>query len=282
MQFFSGKRVLVVGGSRGIGRALAIHLATRGATVCIAARSPADLAAGRAALAATSSAPHAAVELDVCEPAALAAARERILDHLGGLDVLVCGSGYARAAAFLDTDPDEFGRLMAVNYLGHVNAVRCFAPVLANQGSGDICLLSSLVACLPIYGYSAYAASKGAIATFAESLRQEMKLHGVRVGVFYPPTTDTPGLVAENKTKPPAVWALESQSGWNRIYSADEVARAIARCIERGVVGGTVGFDSWLLRTGQRLLPGLVRRLTDGEVQKALDTTRHTEATCPS
>lgn len=282
MPFFSGKRVLVIGGSRGIGRALALQLARRGATVCIAARCLTDLADGKAALAATSSAPHGAVELDVCRPATMMAARDRILNHFGGLDVLVCGSGYARAAAFLDTDPDEFGRLMAVNYLGHVHAVRCFAPVLASQGSGDICLLSSLVACLPIYGYSAYAASKGAIATFAESLRQEMKLHGVRVGVFYPPTTDTPGLADENRTKPPAVWALESQSGWNRIYSAGEVACAIARCIERGVVHGSVGFDSWLLRTGQRLLPGLVRRLTDGEVRKALAAARRKGATCPT
>jgi 3-dehydrosphinganine reductase len=282
MRFFSGKRVLVVGGSRGIGRALALHLASRGSTVCIAARNPADLADGREALRARSSAPHCAVELDVCAPATLAAAREQILDQLGGLDVLVCGSGYARAAAFLDTDPDEFSRLMAVNYLGHVNVVRCFAPVLARQGSGDICLLSSLVACLPIYGYSAYAASKGAIAAFAESLRQEMKLHGVRVGVFYPPTTDTPGLVDENRTKPPAVWALESQSGWNRIYTAEEVARAIARCIERGVVDGSIGFDSWLLRAGRRFLPGLVRRLTDGEVQKALAATERKEAPCPT
>lgn len=282
MRFFSGKRVLVIGGSRGIGRALALHLAHRGATVCIAARSPTDLADGKAALEAISSAPHGAVELDVCRPVAMTAARDRILDHLGGLDVLVCASGYARAAAFLDTNPEDFESLMAANYLGHVHAVRCFAPVLASQGSGDIYLLSSLVACLPIYGYSAYAASKGAIVPFAESLRQEMKLHGIRVGVFYPPTTDTPGLADENRTKPPAVWALESQSGWNRIYSADDVARSIARCIERGVVHGTIGFDSWLLRTGQRLLPGLVRRLTDGEVRKALAAERQKEASCPT
>ena len=59
-------------------------------------------------------------------------------------------------------------------------------------------------------------------------------------------------------------------------------ARAIARCIERGVVDGSIGFDSWLLRAGRRFLPALIRRLTDGEVRKALAATEQKEATCPT
>ncbi len=51
---------------------------------------------------------------------------------------------------------------------------------------------------------------------------------------------------------------------------------------KRVLVVGSIGFDSWLLRAGRRFLPGLVRRLTDGEVQKALVATRHKEATCPT
>jgi acylphosphatase len=49
---------------------------------------------------------------------------------------------------------------------------------------------------------------------------------------------------------------------------------------KRVLVVGSIGFDSWLLRAGRRFLPGLVRRLTDGEVQEALAATRHKEATC--
>lgn len=268
--FYAGKRVLVVGGSRGIGRSLAMMLARRGARVCIAARGEADLWTVAGELREATGRRHGHAVLDVTDAEDVLRARDGILDELGGLDVLVCGSGSARAACVLDAATDDFRRMMEVNYLGHVNVVRAFAPELVEQGHGDICLLSSIVAFVPIYGYSAYAASKGAVVAFAESLRQEMKLHGVRVGVYYPPTTDTPGLEEENRTKPAVVWKIESESGWNRIYPADEVAASIAGAIERGRPHGMIGADSWLMRLGQRFAPGLLRRITDAEVRKAM------------
>jgi 3-dehydrosphinganine reductase len=272
MDFYAGKRVLIVGGSKGIGRSLAVRLASRRASVCVAARGEAQLADVAAELRESFGGHHSHAVLDVSDPRSIEAARGSVLDTLGGLDVIVCASGSARAAGFLDAPEDDFRRMMEVNYLGHVNVVRAFAPTLTAQGHGSICLLSSIVAFVPIYGYSAYAASKGAIVAFGESLRQEMKLHGVRVTLYYPPTTDTPGLEEENRTKPGAVWAIESQSGWNRIYSADEVAVSIAGAIERGVAHGMVGLDSWILRIGQRFLPGLFRRLADAEVRRAVQT----------
>lgn len=272
MDFYAGKRVLIVGGSKGIGRSLAVRLASRRATVCLAARGEAELADVAADLRESFGGHHSHVVLDVADSRSVEAARGPALDALGGLDVIVCASGSARAAGFLDAPADDFRRMMEVNYLGHVNVVRAFAPTLTAQGHGSICLLSSIVAFVPIYGYSAYAASKGAIVAFGESLRQEMKLHGVRVTLYYPPTTDTPGLLEENRTKPGAVWAIESQSGWNRIYSADEVAMSIAAAIERGLAHGMVGLDSWILRLGQRFLPGLFRRMADAEVRRAVQT----------
>ena len=268
--FYAGKRVLVVGGSKGIGRSLALAVASRGARVCIAARGEADLWKVAGELRESTGRRHGHAVIDASNPDAVLKARDGILDELGGLDVLVCASGSARAAGVFDAPLDDYRRMLDVNYLGHVNVVQAFGPTLAAQGSGDICLVSSIVAFVPIYGYAAYAASKGAIVAFGESLRQEMKLHGVRVGVYYPPTTDTPGLEEENRTKPAVVWAMESQSGWNRIYAADAVAASIASAIERGTAHGMIGFDSWLMRVGQRLAPGLFRKLADAEVRKAM------------
>lgn len=273
MDFYQGKRALIVGGSRGIGRALASHLAHHGATVCVTARGESELVETVASLPPAPTGAHRHAVLDVCDGPALLAARDRLLADLGGLDILVCASGAARAAAFLDAPADDFERMMTVNYLGHVNAVRAFGPALVARHAGTICLVSSVAAFMPIYGYAAYAASKAAIVAFAESLRQEMRIHGVKVLVHYPPTTDTPGLAEENRTKPAAVWALESESGWNRIRSADEVAHALAWQIARGVPHGLVGFDSWFLRQAQRFAPGLVRWIADGELQRALRQT---------
>ncbi len=270
MDYFSGKRVLVVGGSRGIGRALAIQLARRGARVCVAARGGDDLDRVVAELHTAGPGPHGRVAFDATDAGSVAAARDGVRDALGGLEVLVCGSGSARCAGVFDAPDDDFRRMLDVNYLGHVNVVRTFGPELVAQRGGAICLVSSLAALMPIYGYAAYAASKAALAAFAESLRQELKLHGVRVVVHYPPTTDTPGLAEENRTKPPAVWAIESQSGWNKIHSADRVAASIAAAIERDQPLGLTGFDSRLLATVMRLAPGFFRRMTDAEVRKAV------------
>ncbi len=274
MDFYDGKRVLVVGGSRGIGRALALLLAGRGARVCVAARGTDDLEKVVAELPPVAAGPHGLATFDTADGVAVARARDGVLATLGGLDVLVCGSGSARAAGVFDTPADDYRRMLDINYLGHVNVVRAFGPDLVAKRGGAICLVSSLAALMPIYGYAAYAASKAALAAFAESLRQEMKLHGVNVVVHYPPTTDTPGLVEENRTKPPAVWAIESQSGWSKIHSAESVAASIAAAIERGRPQGLAGFDSRLLATVMRLAPGLFRRLTDAEVRKAVAATK--------
>lgn len=274
MDFYDGKRVLVVGGSRGIGRALALLMARRGARVCVAARGTDDLEKVVAELPPVAAGPHGLATFDTADGVAVARARAGVLAALGGLDVLVCGSGSARAAGVFDTPADDYRRMLDINYLGHVNVVRAFGPDLVAQRGGAICLVSSLAALMPIYGYAAYAASKAALAAFAESLRQEMKLHGVNVVVHYPPTTDTPGLVEENRTKPPAVWAIESQSGWSKIHSAESVAASIAAAIERGRPQGLAGFDSRLLATVLRLAPGLFRRLTDAEVRKAVAATK--------
>ncbi|MFM7107751.1 MAG: SDR family NAD(P)-dependent oxidoreductase [Planctomycetaceae bacterium] len=274
MDFYDGKRALVVGGSRGIGRALALLLARRGARVCVAARGTDDLEKVVAELPPVAAGPHGLAAFDTADGVAVARARDGVLAALGGLDVLVCGSGSARAAGVFDAPADDYRRMLEINYLGHVNVVRAFGPDLVTRRGGAICLVSSLAALMPIYGYAAYAASKAALAAFAESLRQEMKLHGVSVVVHYPPTTDTPGLVEENRTKPPAVWAIESQSGWSKIHSAENVAASIARAIERGRPQGLAGFDSRLLATVMRLAPGFFRRMTDAEVRKAVAATK--------
>jgi short-subunit dehydrogenase len=120
------------------------------------------------------------------------------------------------------------------------------------------------------FGYSAYSASKYAIRGFAESIRHELLPHNIRVTLFYPPTTRTPGLDKENETKPKAVWAYESESGFNKTYEAEDVAAAILRSIMRGRFDNVVGFDSWLIHFMFSHFPRLARWLNDGELKKAV------------
>ncbi len=116
---------------------------------------------------------------------------------------------------------------------------------------------------MSFYGYSGYAASKFAIVGFAEALRQEALPYGVHVCVFFPPTTDTPGLEAENETKPALTWAIEGSS---RKFSPEDVARVMLAGFARHRFTNMIGVDSWAIFWLSRLAPGLVRWVIDREL----------------
>lgn len=272
MSYYKGKKVFIVGGSKGIGRRLAERLARHGASVWVAARGQGALDETVASLKSSNpSGNHGSVSMDVTDYDAVKAGCDAVLAGLGGMDILVCNSGFALPALFEDCDVADFDRMMDVNFKGHVHVTHALKSHFIQQGSGDICLVSSMMGFLPLYGYAAYSASKFAIVGFGESIRQELKRYGVRVTLYYPPTTETPGLEKENETKPPAVWALEADSAFSKVFPADEVAISISDSIAKGVVHGMVGWQSKLVYHLNRLMPGLTRTLTDQEVQTAVE-----------
>jgi len=273
MKGYINKRVLISGGSKGIGRALAVQLASAGAHVMVTARGQAALDETVEAMRAVAAADRVlgSVSMDVTDSEAVAQGCAQAIERLGGLDVVVCNTGAAQTGAVADVTPESFEQMMQLNFLGHVRVVQAVQGALAEQGSGHICLVSSMLGFLGLYGYSAYSASKFAIVGFAQALRQEMALSGVGVSVFYPPTTETPGLEEENKSKPPVVWALESDSGWNKIYTSEQVAHGILRHIRTGRFEGVIGADSKLIYGLARYLPGLTRYFADQDLKKAFN-----------
>lgn len=272
MGFYDGKKVLVVGGSAGIGRAIAEKLAREGASVGIAARGQAridETVAALRKLGTKSGQAFTGVSFDVTDPVAIRAAAPKVLAALGGLDVLICNSGHAVVGATEQLPDEAFTELLQTNYLGHVHVVRAFLPHFTKQKSGHICLMSSMLGFFSAWGYGAYSASKYAIAGFAECLRQEMKRVGVGVTIYYPPTTRTPGLDAENKGKPSVVWQLESDNSFTKVYDAEPVAADVLKAIEKGRFEAFMGWDSWLVFNMMRHFPRITRWLNDQELDKA-------------
>ena len=96
-----------------------------------------------------------------------------------------------------------------------------------------------------------------------------MLLKEVSVTVFYPPTTETPGLELENEDKHPIIWAIESENSFTRTYTAPVVAAAILGSIERGRFENCVGWDSWLILYARRVVPGVFRYFADQELRAA-------------
>lgn len=204
---FQGRRAVVSGGSSGIGLALACQLAAEGAHVALVARDPGRLAQAREQVAAVARGGTVSVHpVDVTDDAAVAALPGAVQEALGGVcDLLICNQGYARCAPIQEVAVDDFQALLDTNLLGHVRLVKAFEPGMRSLGRGDIRLVTSMLGFMSFYGYGAYSASKFGIVGFAEALRQELLPHGVRVGVFYPPTTETPGLagVGDDPLKTP-------------------------------------------------------------------------------
>jgi 3-dehydrosphinganine reductase len=270
MRDFAGKKVYITGGSAGIGRALALDLAGRGAHVYVGARGQAGLdetvAACRAA-APSKEQIFGAVRVDVADRESVSAAAPQVLEGLGGLDLLICNAGFA-ITGYLHELPDEaFDQMIQVNYLGHVHTVRSFLPHFHAQRTGHICLLSSVMGFVSFIGYGAYSASKFAVAGFAQSLRNELMPFGVGVSLYYPTTTDTPGLERENEDKPPETWALE---GTSKASTAAEAAADILRHIASGRFEGMRFLDPWWMWVVVRLAPGIARYFVDSDLRKAV------------
>ena len=268
MRYFAGKRVVITGGSSGIGKAAAVALAAAGASVVIAARNPErlDAALGEMRRAKNGGAGVLeALSVDVRDREAVKRLAVEAVDRLGGVDVLIVNQGYA-LTGYIESMPDEhFDEMLDTNFRGHVHVTRAFLPHMMKQKSGHICLVSSMLGFFGFFGYSAYAASKHAIAGFARCLRNELIPHGIRVTLVYPPTTDTPRLAKENEEKPPETWAIEGSS---QCFKAEDVAESMLRGIAKGKFEVVPGLSSWAIWVAHRFAPRLTEWFVDQDLKR--------------
>ncbi len=150
----------------------------------------------------------------------------------GPVDVLVTCAGSATPGRFVDLDDAVFRDQMEVDYFGTLHAVRAVVPAMVRASArprGARRRRPSRF--VGIYGYSAYAPAKYAVRGLAETLRPELRPHGITVACAYPPDTDTPGFARENEQKPDGD---PSDLGRHRSPGPPaSVAAAIVKGIER-------------------------------------------------
>ena len=185
MDTYTGRTVLITGASSGIGRALALELAHRGAQLSLNARD-ADRLGETASACAAAGAAVLAVPGDVSRPEDCRAIVARTVDRFRGLDALVNNAGmtmWARIDALTDLAPLE--RLLAVNYLGAAYATAAALPYLKNS-RGLIVAVASIAGLTGVPERAGYAASKHAMVGFFESLRIELQGSGVDVTIVAP------------------------------------------------------------------------------------------------
>jgi len=187
----SGKCAIVTGGSRGIGRAIALLLAEEGADVTFFYRGNAE--AAQQVLAASGAAGHriAAAQVDVRDSAACATAVEAIADRCGRIDILVNNAGTIRDNPLTAFDDGDVAVVLETNVTGVFNVTRAVAPYMISQRAGRIVNISSVSAEKGGRGQTNYAASKGAINAFTRSLAVELAPRKINVNCVAPGVIDT-------------------------------------------------------------------------------------------
>jgi 3-dehydrosphinganine reductase len=154
---------------------------------------------------------------------------------------------------------------MELDYFGTLHCVRAVVPSMLEHGSGTIVGVSSAAGLIGVFGYSAYAPAKYAVRGLMDTLRAELRPHGIRVSCAYPPDTDTPGFARENETKPPETVAV---SGGIKVMSPAKVAAKIVNGIEKDHADITADPQTAVLLRGGGLLSPVVERVMAGQVRK--------------
>jgi 3-dehydrosphinganine reductase len=260
--------VLITGGSSGIGLATAGRALVRGARVSLVARDTERLASAEDQLEAAAGDPArvCAEPADVTDRESFEAALGLIIAQFGPVDVLVTSAGGAHPGHFETLAHEVFVEQMTLNYFGTLVPIRAVVPGMIERGRGHLMLVSSAAGIIGVFGYSAYAPAKFAVRGLAETLRAELKPHGIVVGCAYPADVDTPGLAAEEVTKPLATKTLSARA---KVRQPGEVAKQIVNGIEHDRLVVTSDAQTAMLTRAGGLLGPVVRRTVDRHVRKA-------------
>ena len=213
---FSGKLVLVAGGTGGLGRAVTLAFLEEGAKVLVTYRDQKEFDAVKRAAGADASLLQGH-RVDVTDEAAVDQFVQSVLAEHGQLDVVVNAvGGYAGGMKFWELDPKVFDQMLALNLRSGYAISRAVVPVMLKQKRGAIINVASKAAVDHAAGAAAYAASKAAAVAMMDSLAADLQGTGVRVNSILPSIIDTG---ANRKAMPNADFAM-----WPK---PEEIARVI-------------------------------------------------------
>lgn len=215
---------LVTGGSRGIGRAIAIELARSGARVVFTYRSSPEGAEATKKRIEELGGNASAIPCDVVDLTAVEELVAKILQDHSRLDIVVNNAGITRDQLIVRMKPEDFDAVVATNLRGTWNVCRATARTMLKARSGRIINLSSIVAETGNTGQTNYAATKGGVEALTRSLARELGSRGITVNAV------APGLIETEMTRDlPSdfVQGLQAQIPLGRMGSVEDVAQAV-------------------------------------------------------
>lgn len=240
--------VVVTGGARGIGRAIAERLLTDGLSVALWDLD--EKAALGAAEELAPLGPALGVGCNVSDRASVAAAAEATSGRLGVPWALVSNAGVDRFGLFAESDAADWKPILDVNLLGALHATKALLDPMLERRDGRIVFVSSDAARVGSTGEAVYAAAKAGLLGFAKSLARETARRGVRVNAVCPGPTDT-ALLADVRSSP----------------RGDKIMDAVARSIPLGRIGtpaDIAGVVSFLLSADASYMTGQILSVSGG------------------
>lgn len=217
MGILKGQIAVVTGAGSGIGAATAARLAAEGAEVLLAGRRLEHLEAVAEGIRARGGSASTCV-VDVTDPAQV----RSMVAQTGPVDLLVNNAGLAHVGPVRDFAVADWDAMMAVNVKGVFLCSQAVLPGMLNRGAGHIVNVASVAARVGFPEWSAYCASKAAVAGFSRALLEEVRGRGIRVSVLYPGGVDTP------------LWdSFPNDFNRSRMLTAADVADAVAFVVTR-------------------------------------------------
>ncbi|KFD54820.1 hypothetical protein M513_04254 [Trichuris suis] len=244
---FAGYHVLITGGSKGIGKAIALEAVRRGADVSIIARNADALeyAAEELRFASGKEQKVFWYTADLSEGwQRMSELIRRIELEAGPVDILINNVGKSVQAPLDELKEEDFLNQMKLNYL----TAACMKRRASDQlKSRRVCFVSSQAGQIGLYGYTAYSASKFALRGFAEALQMECRPYNVWITIAYPPHTDTEGFAEEWNSTPELTKAITA--GDTPPMKPTDVARHILDSVAKGEFTCHMGLEGWMLST---------------------------------
>ncbi len=256
---------VITGAASGIGRALALELATKGAHLALCDLDEEGLertrerAAGRGVRVTTA-------RIDVANREAVHGWAEQVEQEHGAVHLVINNAGVGLAASLRRVRYEDFEWLMGINFWGVVHGTRAFLPILERQDEGHIVNISSIFGIIAAPLNGTYNAAKFAVRGYSEALRMELQLDGLSIGV----TCVHPGGIKTNIARTARVQEGDLAMGQDDMAQFFEAAarttsagcaRQIIKGVRRNAPRVLVGFDARVMDAMQRLAPTAYQRI---------------------
>jgi NADP-dependent 3-hydroxy acid dehydrogenase YdfG len=270
MNPFEGKVAVITGAGSGIGRALAVNLATKGAKLALSdidTEGLADTVRVTEALGATVKSDR----LNVAEREAVLAYADAVVTHFGEVHQIYNNAGIAYNGDLENSEFKDIERVMDVDFWGVVNGTKAFLPHVIASGDGHVVNISSLFGLIAVPGQNAYNAAKFAVRGFTEALRQEMLVarHPVKVTCVHPGGIKT--AVARNATVADGQNAQSFAEFFDKhmaLHTPEMAAETIINAVAKGRARVVVGWEAKALDVLARVIGPAYQRIIATAVSK--------------